>query len=293
MAAPSGTAAGPHSPRSTAQSTPRDTRRVAVATLIGTTVEWYDFFIYATAAGLVFSELFFKPAGSEFATLVTFATVGLSFLFRPLGAFLAGHYGDKLGRKAMLVLTLLLMGGATTLIGVLPTYATAGIWAPILLVLLRIIQGISAGGEWGGAVLMSVEHAPRNKRGLFGSFPQLGVPLGMLAARFRCVNDTLGMLGLGLQALPRVCWVPLACIWFGQTESALLFVVIMGTLWSVLLKHNPVSRIAVYMFLQPVFGVMLSLILYPETQTPLLRYGAALVLVCLSIVVVGKGQHKD
>lgn len=179
MAALSGTAAGPPStPRSTA----KDTRKVAVATLIGTTVEWYDFFIYATAAGLVFSELFFKPAGSEFATLVTFASVGLSFLFRPLGAFLAGHYGDKIGRKALLVLTLLLMGGATTLIGVLPTHATAGIWAPILLVLLRIIQGISAGGEWGGAVLMSVEHAPRNRRGVFGSFPQLGVPLGMLLA---------------------------------------------------------------------------------------------------------------
>ena len=164
------------------QTTAKDTRRVALATLIGTTVEWYDFFIYATAAGLVFSTLFFEPAGKEIATLISFASVGLSFLFRPLGAFLAGHYGDKIGRKAMLVITLLLMGTATTLIGVLPTYATAGVWAPVLLLLLRIIQGISAGGEWGGAVLMSVEHAPRNKRGLFGSFPQLGVPLGMLLA---------------------------------------------------------------------------------------------------------------
>ena len=169
-------------PSSAPRTSAKDNRRVAFATLIGTTVEWYDFFIYATAAGLVFSTLFFEPAGKEIATLIAFASVGLSFLFRPLGAFLAGHYGDKIGRKAMLVITLLLMGGATTLIGVLPTYETAGVWAPILLLLLRIIQGISAGGEWGGAVLMSVEHAPRNRRGLFGSFPQLGVPLGMLLA---------------------------------------------------------------------------------------------------------------
>lgn len=157
-------------------------RRVAFATVIGTTVEWYDFFIYATAAGLVFSQLFFEPAGKEIALLISFASVGLSFLFRPLGAFLAGHYGDKIGRRAMLVLTLSLMGAATTLIGVLPTYETAGLWAPIMLLLLRIIQGISAGGEWGGAVLMAVEHAEEGKRGRAGSYPQVGVPLGMLLA---------------------------------------------------------------------------------------------------------------
>ncbi|MHA6966709.1 MFS transporter [Glutamicibacter bergerei] len=157
-------------------------RRVAFATIIGTTVEWYDFFIYATAAGLVFSHLFFEPAGKDIALLISFASVGLSFLFRPLGAFLAGHYGDKIGRRAMLVLTLSLMGAATMLIGVLPTYETAGIWAPILLLLLRIVQGISAGGEWGGAVLMAVEHAPDTHRGRAGSYPQIGVPLGMLLA---------------------------------------------------------------------------------------------------------------
>ncbi|MGP5383373.1 MFS transporter [Glutamicibacter arilaitensis] len=157
-------------------------RRVAFATVIGTTVEWYDFFIYATAAGLVFSQLFFEPAGQDIALLISFASVGLSFLFRPLGAFLAGHYGDKIGRRAMLVLTLALMGAATTLIGVLPTYETAGIWAPIMLLLLRILQGISAGGEWGGAVLMAVEHASDGHRGRAGSYPQVGVPLGMLLA---------------------------------------------------------------------------------------------------------------
>jgi len=157
-------------------------RRVALATIIGTTVEWYDFFIYATAAGLVFAELFFKPAGEDISHLLAFASVGISFLFRPLGAFLAGHYGDRIGRRWMLVLTLILMGAATTLIGVLPTYATAGVAAPIMLLLLRILQGISAGGEWGGAVLMAVEHAPRDGRGRAGAFPQLGVPLGMLLA---------------------------------------------------------------------------------------------------------------
>ncbi|MEG0184545.1 MAG: MFS transporter, partial [Stenotrophomonas sp.] len=139
-------------------------RRVAFATVIGTTIEWYDFFIYATAAGLIFAHLFFEPAGAQIGLLLSFASVGISFLFRPLGAFLAGHYGDKIGRRAMLVLTLALMGASTTLIGVLPTYETAGVLAPILLLLLRIIQGISAGGEWGGAVLMAVEHAPKDRR---------------------------------------------------------------------------------------------------------------------------------
>ncbi len=157
-------------------------RRVAFATIIGTTIEWYDFFIYATAAGLIFANLFFEPAGSQIGLLFSFASVGISFLFRPLGAFLAGHFGDKIGRRAMLVLTLALMGASTTLIGVLPTYETAGIIAPVMLLLLRILQGISAGGEWGGAVLMAVEHAPANRRGRAGAFPQLGVPLGMLLA---------------------------------------------------------------------------------------------------------------
>ncbi|MCT1478443.1 MFS transporter [Microbacterium sp. p3-SID336] len=157
-------------------------RRIAFATIIGTTIEWYDFFIYATSAGLVFAQLFFQPAGEEIALLLSFATVGISFLFRPLGAFLAGHFGDVIGRRAMLVATLVLMGAATTLIGVLPTFAQIGIAAPILLLTLRILQGLSAGGEWGGAVLMAVEHAPADRRGRAGSWPQLGVPLGFLLA---------------------------------------------------------------------------------------------------------------
>jgi MFS family permease len=160
----------------------RESRRVAIATMVGTTIEWYDFFIYANTAALVFAQLFFEPLGAQAALLVSFATVGISFLFRPLGAIVAGHLGDRIGRRAMLVMTLVLMGAATTLIGLLPTYASAGILAPILLVLLRIVQGFSAGGEWGGAALMAVEHAPDGKRGLFGSAPQLGVPFGMLLA---------------------------------------------------------------------------------------------------------------
>lgn len=158
-----------------------DRRRVVFATVVGTTVEWYDFFIYATAVGLVFGQLFFAPLGANSA-IVAFATVGVSFLFRPLGAFLAGHFGDKYGRKVVLMWTLILMGAATALIGLLPTYEAIGVWAPILLVLLRILQGVSAGGEWGGAVLMAVEHAPKKRRGAFGASPQIGVPLGLLLA---------------------------------------------------------------------------------------------------------------
>ncbi|QAB19283.1 MFS transporter [Leucobacter muris] len=155
---------------------------MVAASIIGTTIEWYDFFIYAFAANLVLAKLFFEPAGPGMMQILSLVTIGLSFLFRPLGAFLAGHFGDKLGRQPMLVITLLLMGVATVGIGLLPTYQSIGIMAPIILIVLRILQGLSAGGEWGGAVLMSVEHAPEGKRGLFGVFPQLGVPFGMLLA---------------------------------------------------------------------------------------------------------------
>jgi MFS family permease len=157
-----------------------DRRRLAIATIVGTSVEWYDFFTYAAAAGLVFGKLFFEPAGPAVGTLLSFTTVGISFLFRPLGAFLAGHFGDKIGRRPMLMLTLILMGVGTTLIGLIPSYDAIGVAAPIILIVLRILQGISAGGEWGGAVLMAVEHAPRDKRGVFGAMPQIGVPIGLL-----------------------------------------------------------------------------------------------------------------
>ena len=164
------------------QNTAAERRKVVAATIVGTTIEWYDFFISAFAANLVFAPMFFGPAGEGVAMILSLLTIGLSFLFRPLGAFLAGHFGDRVGRRPMLVLTLLLMGASTTLVGVLPTYQTAGIFAPLALIFLRILQGISAGGEWGGAVLMSVEHAPVGRRARYGMFPQLGVPLGMILA---------------------------------------------------------------------------------------------------------------
>ncbi len=154
--------------------------RVAAATMVGTTVEWYDFFLYATAAGVVFNELFFTPAGAEMARIIAFFSTGISFVFRPIGGFVAGHLGDKLGRKPLLVLTLVMMGISTFLIGCLPTYYSIGVLAPIMLITLRILQGLSAGGEWGGAAMMAVEHAPVEKRGFYGAMPQLGVPLGLV-----------------------------------------------------------------------------------------------------------------
>jgi MFS family permease len=160
-------------------------RKVVASTMAGTTIEWYDFFIYAQAASLVFGPLYFEPASgasSAVANILSLATIGISFLFRPLGAIVAGRFGDRLGRKRMLVFTLLLMGGATVLIGLLPSYEQLGIAAPVILILLRILQGFSAGGEWGGAALMSVEHAPADRRGYFGAYPQIGVPLGLILA---------------------------------------------------------------------------------------------------------------
>ncbi|MTD58946.1 MFS transporter [Amycolatopsis pithecellobii] len=160
----------------------RQKRRVVLATGVGTTIEWYDFFIYAQASALVFGPVFFKSLGAQAGLLVSLATVGISFLFRPVGALIAGHFGDKVGRRRMLVITLFLMGGATALIGALPTPDTIGVAAPILLLVLRIAQGLSAGGEWGGAALMAVESAPANRRGRFGSAPQQGAPVGLLLA---------------------------------------------------------------------------------------------------------------
>jgi len=160
-------------------------KKVLTATLVGTTIEWYDFFVYAQAAGLAFVPLFFSPMTQNnplLAQIISFATIGLSFLFRPLGAIVSGHMGDRFGRRGVLVMTLILMGSATALIGLLPTYAQIGAWAPALLMFLRILQGFSAGGEWGGAALMSVEYAPVNRRSFFGSFPQIGTPLGMILA---------------------------------------------------------------------------------------------------------------
>jgi MFS transporter, MHS family, shikimate and dehydroshikimate transport protein len=157
-------------------------RQVALASFIGTAIEWYDFFLYGTAAALVFGQLFFPEATPLGGTLLAFATYGVGFFARPVGGIIFGHYGDRIGRKTMLVLSLLIMGVATFLIGLLPTFESVGLLAPILLVVLRLLQGIGVGGEWGGAVLMAVEHAPPGRRGFFGSWPQMGVPAGLLLA---------------------------------------------------------------------------------------------------------------
>lgn len=169
----------------TASNVSREEKRVLAGTLVGTTIEWYDFFIYAQAAALILASQYFNPIGNDspaLAQIVAWASLGISFFFRPLGAIVAGYIGDKYGRRIALVLTLVLMGIATVGIGLVPTYESIGLAAPILVVFLRVLQGFSAGGEWGGAALMAVEHAPRNKRGLFGAYPQIGVPCGMILA---------------------------------------------------------------------------------------------------------------
>jgi len=163
--------------------TPRSSiRLVAFASLIGTTIEWYDFFLYNTAAALVFNKLFFPTFDPFVGTMAAFGTYAVGFAARPIGGIVIGHYGDKVGRKSMLVLTLMMMGVATCLIGLLPTYDSIGPWAAVLLVVLRIVQGFGVGGEWGGAVLMAVEHAPAGQRGFYGSWPQIGVPAGLLTS---------------------------------------------------------------------------------------------------------------
>lgn len=157
-------------------------RRVLFASLIGTTIEFFDFYIYATAAVLVFPKLFFPAGNPTLATLQSFATFALAFFARPVGSALFGHFGDRIGRKATLVAALLTMGLSTVLIGLLPTYASIGLAAPLLLALCRLGQGIGLGGEWGGAVLLAVENAPPGKRAWFGMFPQLGAPLGFVCS---------------------------------------------------------------------------------------------------------------
>jgi len=157
-------------------------RRVAFASFIGTAIEWYDFFLYATAAALIFPKLFFPQFSPLAGTLASFATFGVGMIARPLGGLVFGHFGDRVGRKSMLVITLLLMGGATFLLGLLPTFEEIGVLAPILLAVLRFLQGFAVGGEWGGAMLMAVEHAPEQSRNFYASWPQFGVPVGLVSS---------------------------------------------------------------------------------------------------------------
>ncbi|MTD56086.1 MFS transporter [Amycolatopsis pithecellobii] len=164
------------------QSASGDVRRAAMSSFLGSAIEWYDFTIFSTAAALVFGSAFFPAGDPTTQSLLAFATLGIGFLARPLGGAVAGHLGDRLGRKTTLLLTLSIMGVATAAIGLLPTYGQAGLVAPVLLVVCRLVQGFSAGGEWAGAALMAVEHAPTHRRGLWGSFVQSGTPFGVILA---------------------------------------------------------------------------------------------------------------
>ena len=153
---------------------------IASASAVGTTIEWYDFFLFGVVTPLVLNKLFFPNFDPIVGTMLAYTTFFVGFISRPIGGIIFGHYGDRIGRKTVLIVTLLIMGIATFMIGLLPTYASVGIWAPIMLLVLRVFQGIGIGGEWGGAVLMAVEHSPTGRRGFYGSWPQIGVPAGLL-----------------------------------------------------------------------------------------------------------------
>lgn len=180
---------------------PRDANRVLIASFFGTSVEFYDFYIYATAASLVFGSVFFPSSSLTVPQIASFATIAVAFIARPFGAAVFGHFGDRLGRKSTLVASLLTMGLSTTLISVMPTYAQAGLWAPLALCILRFGQGFGLGGEWGGAVLLAVESAPSGWRARYGMFPQLGAPVGLLVA-----NGTFLLMGEWLSHDQFLAW---------------------------------------------------------------------------------------
>lgn len=179
----------------------KNLRRVVLSSLVGAVIEWYDFFLYGVVAGLVFNKLFFPEFSEGMGTILAFATFAVGFVARPLGGIIFGHFGDKIGRKKMLILTLEIMGVATVLIGLIPSYETIGIWAPILLVVCRLAQGIGLGGEWGGAVLMAFESAPAHKRAFYGSLPQIGLSLGLMLA-----SGVVGLLSLLLSDAAFIIW---------------------------------------------------------------------------------------
>ena len=158
----------------------RQTVIAGIASMMGTTIEWYDYFLYGTAAALIFNKIFFPDFDPVTGTLAAFATYAVGFFARPFGGIVFGHFGDRLGRKSMLIITLFMMGVPTIIIGLIPSYDSIGYWAAVLLVLMRVLQGIAVGGEWGGAILLAVEHAPEGKKGFFGSLPQTGVATGLI-----------------------------------------------------------------------------------------------------------------
>jgi MFS family permease len=209
----------------------RRLRTVVAASLLGTTVEWYDFFLYATAAGLVFNKLFFPNASSLVGTLLAFATFAVGFVMRPIGGLVFGHIGDRIGRKRSLALTMLIMGLATALIGVLPSAAQIGVWAPVLLLVLRMLQGFALGGEWGGAVLLAVEHSPSNRRGRYGAIPQIGLALGLA-------------LGTGIFAYLQVALGPARFLSYGWRIGFLLslVLVVIGIIVRLRVEETPAFR---------------------------------------------------
>ncbi|ABK68144.1 MULTISPECIES: MFS transporter [Mycobacterium avium complex (MAC)] len=212
--APAGLADG-HPLDESAEQQRRRLRIVVAASLLGTTVEWYDFFLYATAAGLVFNKVFFPNESSLVGTLLAFATFAVGFVMRPIGGLVFGHIGDRIGRKRSLALTMLIMGGATALIGVLPTAAQIGAWAPVLLLVLRVLQGFALGGEWGGAVLLAVEHSPGDRRGRYGAVPQVGLALGLA-------------LGTGIFAFLQIVLGPARFLSYGWRIGFLLSVLLVA-----------------------------------------------------------------
>lgn len=209
----------------------RRLRTVVAASLLGTTVEWYDFFLYATAAGLVFNRVFFPSESSVVGTLLAFATFAVGFVMRPVGGLVFGHIGDRIGRKRSLALTMLIMGAATALIGVLPTAAQIGVWAPLLLLALRILQGFALGGEWAGAVLLAVEHSPEGRRGRFGAIPQIGLALGLA-------------LGTGIFAFLQVALGPARFLAYGWRIGFLLslVLVVIGVVVRLRVEETPAFR---------------------------------------------------
>ena len=176
-------------------------KRVVTASIVGATIEWYDFFLYGVVAGIVFNKLYFPTSDPLISTLLAYGTFAVGFVARPIGGIIFGHFGDKIGRKSMLILTLLIMGSSTVLIGLVPTYDTIGIWAPLLLLFLRVLQGIGLGGEWGGAVLMTFEYAAPEKRGLYASLPQIGLSLGLCLA-----SGVVGLLSYLLTDAQFLAW---------------------------------------------------------------------------------------
>jgi MFS family permease len=264
-------------------------RRAVIASTVGTTIEWYDFFLYNTASALIFPALFFPKQAAFTGILLSFGTQFVGFAARPVGAAIFGHYGDRIGRKTTLIATLLLMGISTTLIGVLPSYHTIGYVAPVLLTLLRIGQGVGVGGEWGGSVLLSMEWGHRRQRGLMASWPQLGVPLGLVLSTgvVRLMTDWTGpdfdnwgwripfllsvvLIGIGLYVRLRVMESPeFSTVLTTRTVARRPLVEVIRTQWTTIL-----SSAFVRMSEQAPFYLFTSFVLtYGTTQLALNRNG--------------------